>query len=778
MCVCVCVCVLHSTNVPYSILCCILCLPNQVCFLFISNRFFFILSINFHFQHLFLFLLYRDPKKHRELRQRLKLSCEGLRVHERIDSCCHVLNVFLTKEFDKQLACRIEDIVEKIRESESYPIPMQVDRLCDLAEEVSTRMKILFLRNKVNPEKSWIVLDIDTLLSKINGLIFASEKLPEHCLTPTHTGVLPLSQIQRHLPRELDPSLVVSFLGRLEFCQVVQDPEVLSLIRNGKSDSLGMADSDDDVASVSQNRQSFCSQMSTCSSQTCSSGVSNHTTGSGVSLEHDGYPPILNRADSKDGLGSNWTSTLYSVKTSPQRHTQVANSGQIDPPQSHTPPTSSSPGTELPPPQVPLPTHQFTHPSTTPLQQQPGNPPSTLAQQHPLANQQLNQPQSEVPHFIQNAVPPQPNHVQQHTPQQQYASSPTIVTPPSLPTPMDPRVFSPTAGSCSGELLSPVSASTAPISHSLPHHSHFNEHHERRRQQSSPPQCSQASKLHEQFHNLHLTIVIVGGSQPSLPEEQSHMAAGGRPYGAMHRSPSDSCTLSSGHSQHQCNSNRARSQGGSPRASRHIGYAQSPVFNGDQFLFFPGLVNSGQPSGGMWLRDESFVFYSGWCLESAQPHKFFTPRFLQTLILRLAFGFAVSRRRSNGAVTSTLALFSRECTIWKNGLRWLNLDGVETFVELVEDGRALLLLMRAKTGSELRGVNLRSALIRKILDTKEECCPGVPTTEYLIHPKHLKERESYPIITGRLCFLTRYDVTIVAQAIVAERRRKPRELMC
>jgi hypothetical protein len=179
----------------------------------------------------------------------------------------------------------------------------------------------------------------------------------------------------------------------------------------------------------------------------------------------------------------------------------------------------------------------------------------------------------------------------------------------------------------------------------------------------------------------------------------------------------------------------------------------------------------------MWLRDESFVFYSGWCLESAQSHKFFTPRFLQTLILRLAFGFAVSRR-PNGALTSTLALFSRECTIWKNGLRWLNLDGVETFVELVEDGRALLLLMRAKTGSELRGVNLRSALIRKILDTKEECCPGVPTTEYLIHPKHLKERESYPIITGRLCHLTRYDVTIVAQAIVAERRRKPRELMC
>ena len=633
-------------------------------------------------------------------------------------------------------------------------------------------MKILFLRNKESPEKSWIVLDIDTLLSKINGFIFASEKLPEHCLTPTHTGVLPLSQIQRHLPRELDPSLVVSFLGRLEFCQVVQDPEVLSLIRNGKSDTLGMADSDDEVGSLAHHRQSFCSQMSTSSCQTCSSGVSSHTTGSGVSAEYE----------SKDGvLESNWTANLFTVKTSPQRHTQIANSSQTDPQSHAAPPTSSSPGTELPPSQVP---HQFTHPSSTaPLQQQPGNPlSSSPARQYPLASQQ-HQPQNEATHFVvQNAAPPQPNHVhvQQHTSQQQFASSPTIVTPPSLHTPTDPQqIFSPTVpGSSAGELLSPVSANT-PVSHSLTYHSHLIDHHERRRQISSPP-FSQVSKLHEQFHNLHLTRGMGGGSQPSLPEEQSKIAAGGRPYGAMHRSPSDSCTLSSGQSQHQCNSNKAQSHGGSPRASRHMGYSQSPVFNHDQFLFFPGLVNSGQPSGGMWLRDESFVFYSGWCLESAKSHKFFTPRFLQTLILRLAFGFAVSRRRSNGTVTSTstLALFSRECTIWKNGLRWLNLDGVETFVELVEDGRALLLLMRAKMGSELRGVNLRSALIRKILDTKEECCPGVPTEEYLIHPKHLKERESYPIITGRLCDLTRYDITIVAKAIVGEKRRRPRELMC
>ena len=736
---------------------------------------------------------YREPKRHRELRQCLKKSCEGLRVHERIDSCCHVLNVFLTKEFDKQFACTIEDITQKIRASETYPIPMQADRLCDLAEELSTRMKILFLRNKETPEKSWIVLDIDTLLSKINGRIFAPESLPEHCLTPTHTGVLPWSQIQRHLP-DLDPSLVVSFLGRLEFCQVVQDPEVLSLIKFGKNDTSSIIDSDEESGSpASSHRRSLCSQMSISSSQTYSSSasaVSSHTTSSEVLSEHDGHPPSFSRRESRDGLDPNWVGTLFSINTSPQRIASDVNHSQTDP-HSHIPPSSSSPSTELSQSNVPpsihpsshLPMHSYTHlftqPSTHPSSaalQQAGNLPYSPSQHHPSANQQ-HQPHNEVPHFVQSTVPPQPSHLE-HISRQPNASSPTIFTSPSLSSSPEPQDFSPMAGSGSGRLLSPVDASPSlhhpsTVSHSLPNHSHFNDRHERRRQTSSPSQYSQASKLHNQIHNLHLGRAT-GGSQPSLPEEQARLA-GGRQFGSMQRSPSDSCTLLSGQPQHQCTT-RARSEGGSPRMSRHMGCIQSPVFD-DKFLFFPGLVNSGQPSGEMWLKDESFVFYSGWCLESSQPHKFFTPRYLQTLILRLAFGFAVSRRPNGGVLTSSLSLFSRECTIWKNGLRWLNLDGVETFVEMVEDGRALLLLMRAKKGSELRGVSLRSALIQKILDTKEEFCPDMPTSEYLIHPKHLREQESYPIITARLSRLIRYDVSIVAQAIVAENRRRPCKLI-
>ena len=588
---------------------------------------------------------------------------------------------------------------------------MQADRLCDLAEELSTQTKILFLRNKEIPEKSWIVLDIDTLLSKINGRIFAPESLPEHCLTPTHTGVLPWSQIQRHLP-DLDPSLVVSFLGRLEFCQVVQDPEVLSLIKFGKSDTSSTVDSDEETGSpISSYRQSFLSQMSTSSSQTYSSGVANLTTASRLSCftttSSSGVSSMSNSTtgdsilSEQDAILSlpDWVANLYSPSSSPQHHASTEKSStktatceqntQIAPS-----PSSTSINTKA----LHISSVQHNINTTEPLHQLK------------ISSQYL-QPPTGVPVATNTAITPSSHHEQ--------PPNPIIITSPSLPTPSE----------------------------------------------------SQAS--HDQLHNLN-SGKATEGSQPSLPEEQTWLP-GGLQFGSLHRSPSDSCTLSSGQQQHQRNVLHSQGVPRSPRMSCHMQCIQSPVLQNDKFLFFPGLVNSGQPSGEMWLKDPSFVFYSGWCLESAQSHKFFTPRFLQTLILRLAFGFAISIR-PNGVLTSSLSSFSRECTIWKNGLRWLNLDGVETFVEMVEDGRALLLLMRAKKGSELRGVSLRSSLIRKILNTKEEYCPSLPTSEYLIHPKHLQERESYPIITSRLDHLKRYDMNLITQAIVAEKRRTPRKL--
>lgn len=179
----------------------------------------------------------------------------------------------------------------------------------------------------------------------------------------------------------------------------------------------------------------------------------------------------------------------------------------------------------------------------------------------------------------------------------------------------------------------------------------------------------------------------------------------------------------------------------------------------EAYLFFPGLISPEQPKKDMW-SDGVFGFYSGWCLKCENDQQFFSLRFLHILLLRLSFSFAVTKSASSLCQPS-------ECTLWKNGLRWLNLYGIETIVEMVEDRKAVLLLIRMKEASIMRGLHLRAAVIRKILDTKKEYCIGIVTSESIIHPSHLKARCGYPVINQCVDELKRYDISRIAGAFCA-----------
>lgn len=179
----------------------------------------------------------------------------------------------------------------------------------------------------------------------------------------------------------------------------------------------------------------------------------------------------------------------------------------------------------------------------------------------------------------------------------------------------------------------------------------------------------------------------------------------------------------------------------------------------EKYLFFPGLISPEQPRQDMWSSDD-FEYYSGWCLKCVSDQQFFSLRFLHTLLLRLAFSFALTK--------SARGLEQVECTLWKNGLRWLNLDGIETIVEVVEDRKAVLLLTRMKERSTGRGVQLRSAIIQKVLDTKKEYCMQVATAESFIDPSHLKARQGYPVINKKVHELKRYGISLLSEAFCSK----------
>ena len=59
----------------------------------------------------------------------------------------------------------------------------------------------------------------------------------------------------------------------------------------------------------------------------------------------------------------------------------------------------------------------------------------------------------------------------------------------------------------------------------------------------------------------------------------------------------------------------------------------------EKFLFFPGLVDLNVPSDA-WQPNSQFGYHSGWLLQCIKPEQFLSPRFLQVLLLRLAYSLA------------------------------------------------------------------------------------------------------------------------------------------
>ena len=119
----------------------------------------------------------------------------------------------------------------------------------------------------------------------------------------------------------------------------------------------------------------------------------------------------------------------------------------------------------------------------------------------------------------------------------------------------------------------------------------------------------------------------------------------------------------------------------------------------------------------------------------------FPARFLHTLLLRIAFTFAVASLDHPDLAQSTHH-FGKECNLWKNGIHWFDPWGIESYLELRDDGQVLVLVMRCYKDQEMHCLKLRSAIITKILETMKSFAHNIQTYEYLLDPKYLV---SYPL---------------------------------
>ena len=186
---------------------------------------------------------------------------------------------------------------------------------------------------------------------------------------------------------------------------------------------------------------------------------------------------------------------------------------------------------------------------------------------------------------------------------------------------------------------------------------------------------------------------------------------------------------------------------------------QSSPTADERYLFFPGLVQVDTPQDVIASSASNLDYNSGWVLQCSKSEQFFSSRFLQVLLLRLAFLFALAP--TDPSTTDHLALH-RKCSVWKNGIYWVNRSGGEAIVEII-NLRQVVVIVRSEL-EKMELVRLRSAIIKTVINAKEEFCSKVLVRESLILPENAAV---YPLDPRKV---TGVSITEVA-ATIAEGKK-------
>ena len=181
---------------------------------------------------------------------------------------------------------------------------------------------------------------------------------------------------------------------------------------------------------------------------------------------------------------------------------------------------------------------------------------------------------------------------------------------------------------------------------------------------------------------------------------------------------------------------------------------QSSPTADERYLFFPGLVHLDTPQDVIASSTSNLEYNSGWVLQCSKSEQFFSSRFLQVLLLRLAFLFALAP--TDPSTNDHLALH-RKCSVWKNGIYWVNRSGGEAIVEII-NLRQVVVTVRSKL-EKMELVRLRSDIIKTVIDAKEEFCSKVLVRESLILPE---DAAVYPLDPSKV---TGVSITEVAATI-------------
>lgn len=180
----------------------------------------------------------------------------------------------------------------------------------------------------------------------------------------------------------------------------------------------------------------------------------------------------------------------------------------------------------------------------------------------------------------------------------------------------------------------------------------------------------------------------------------------------------------------------------------------------ERHFFYPGLVTMSIPDKIWKPKPQQFSYHCGWVLQCTKAGRFFTTRFIEVLLLRLAFFLALAK--SPDEIDDTFPAIQRECSIWTDGIFWANKSGTEVLVNVYLN-EAVIVLMRCEDIHLMKCIECRPKIIKTVLQCAKKFCPKIQTHEFFLDPSEVTE---YPVIKNSLAELTKYPIEKIANIII------------
>ena len=150
----------------------------------------------------------------------LSHSCTSVRNKQSpaISLYCNFLYSILEAKVSEDNVCTLEKLTSlcDLSRQEGVPLP---DNIVPLLKTLHSSGLVVYLENKEDPSKSWIVVRKEILLAEVDGVLFAPEDFEEHRKIASNTGIITSRALETVFSH--DPNMLIAFLQSMKLCETL-----------------------------------------------------------------------------------------------------------------------------------------------------------------------------------------------------------------------------------------------------------------------------------------------------------------------------------------------------------------------------------------------------------------------------------------------------------------------------------------------------------------------------------------------------------------------------